>query len=208
MVAMKQALAVRPSPSRPDQQPFVEAVGQVVEVCLRKTHPQEIRWPSLIERIEAELFFGMRRDGRISTAVTHDIFGGDLLVDGGFYETPDFRRGPYAGAPRDPEAGPRCLIARMASRIVEDLEEDAAHREALKEVLAWAVDAPLLAAEMVLRRDVAGRERSTIAEITGATVATVGNWESGATIPQRRDWPAVCRAGATDSARSSPASPT
>lgn len=201
-LAMNEALAHRPFPGGTDSHAFAERIADLTLLLLPGPEPARAleslgRYvPQVPDEIASLLWFQLvapRPSRPGPETFTEEIFGGDPL-DGAFYETPDSRRGAYAQAPRDPEAGPRRIVARLAAWALESLVDDPEHLARAREVLGWAVDAPVLAREMVIRRAAAGTSRADVVQETGATIASVGNWESGFSIPHRHERPAVCRA--------------
>ncbi|ATM24675.1 hypothetical protein SMD44_p10176 (plasmid) [Streptomyces alboflavus] len=195
VLGMATALEHRPSPtaSSADQRAFLVALADLARICL----PTRLDSPPSDDDLQVLACTGLMMPGspRQSYRETEEIFDGDLLIDGAYYQIPDSRRGPYAGAPEDPETNPRRLVARMVLRIVQQVTGDEKQRAAARALLTWAVDAPPLARELTTRRVRAGRERAEIAATAKvSSVSTVSNWESGRTIPHRHDWPGLCEA--------------
>lgn len=189
---MAAALEHRPSPTAPDQRGFLVCLADFARICL----PNSTDGPPSDDDLRVLALAGMMsRSTDHGYRETDEIFDGDLLIDGAYYQIPDSRRGPYVGAPEDPETNPRRLVARMVLRILQEVSGEEKHLAAARDLLAWAVDVPPLARELMTRRVRAGRSRS---EITAAakvsSVSTVSNWESGRTIPHRHDWPGLCEA--------------
>ncbi|GLF98182.1 helix-turn-helix domain-containing protein [Streptomyces yaizuensis] len=191
LLAVGAALEQRPSPSRRDEAAFVKALGELVAVCLPGSGPADVPEREISSLLHLAL---LQKSDRYEPRVTEHVFDGDLLIDGAIYEPPPGRLGVYAGSAPDPDASPRRLVARLALYTLTGLGHGEEHLAVVREVLPWAVDAPVLVREMVVRREVSGRSRADVARVTGVSVSTVGNWESGQSIPHRQDWPAVCTA--------------
>jgi transcriptional regulator with XRE-family HTH domain len=193
VLAMAAALEHRPTPTAPDQREFLVCLADLARICLPSGAPDTD--PS-DDDLRLLAFTGMMsRSETHGYRETEEIFDGDLLIDGAYYQTPDSRRGPYAGAPDDPETNPRRLVARMVLRIVQEVVSEERHLAAARALLTWTVDVPPVARELTTRRARAGKDRARIAAVAGvSSVSTVSNWESGRTIPHRHDWPGLCDA--------------
>jgi len=195
LAAMERALQHRPT-APGDDEAFLARVADLVTLCLPHSGPGAPA-PERPGEIRACLdLYSLVNTGEIARRGpkrTDEVFDGDLLVDGAHYQTPERRRGAYTQAPIG-DASPRRLVARLTHAVLKFLGADAEHLAAAREVLQWAVDAPPLVREMVVRREQAARTRADIARSTGTTVSTVGHWESGQSIPHRQDWPALCAA--------------
>lgn len=193
LLALAKVLAHRPTPTAPDQREFLVCLADMARICLPSGNPDA---GTSDDDLRVLAFAAMmRRSEDHGYRETEEIFDGDLLIDGAFYRIPDSRRGPYAGAPDDPETSPRRLVARMVLHILQQVTGEEKPLAAARELLTWAVEAPPLARELITRREQAGRSRAEIAATAGvSSVSTVSNWESGKTIPHRHDWPGLCAA--------------
>ncbi|MER7690493.1 helix-turn-helix transcriptional regulator [Streptomyces sp. NPDC097610] len=192
VLAMAAALEHRPTPTTPDQRAFLVCLADLARICL----PNGPDSTPSDDDLRVLAFGGMMsRSNDRGYRETNEIFDGELLIDGAYYQIPDSRRGPYAGAPEDPETNPRRLVARMVLRILQQVTGEEKHLTAARDLLTWAVDAPPLARELMTRRVRTGKSRSEIAATANvSSVSTVSNWESGRTIPHRHDWPGLCDA--------------